>query len=24
LFTKRPSDEVLYNAFEKPIENEIK
>ena len=24
LFTKRPSDEILYNAFEKPIENEIK
>ncbi len=24
LFTKRPSDEVIYNAFEKPIENEIK
>lgn len=24
LFTKKPDDSVLYNAFEKPIENEIK
>ncbi len=24
LFTKKPSDEILYNAFDKPIENEIK
>ncbi len=23
-FTKKPSDEILYNAFDKPIENEIK
>ena len=23
LFTKKPSDEALYNAFEKPIENEV-
>ena len=23
LFTKKPSDEVIYNAFEKPIENEV-
>ena len=23
-FTKKPSDEILYEAFEKPIENEIK
>ena len=24
LFTKKPSDEILYQAFEQPIENEIK
>lgn len=24
LLTKKPSDEAIYNAFEKPIENEIK
>ena len=24
LFTKKPSDEILYEAFDKPIENEIK
>lgn len=24
LLTKKPSDEVIYNAFDKPIENEIK
>ncbi len=23
LFTKKPSDEAIYNAFEKPIENEV-
>ena len=23
-FTKKPSDELLYNAFDKPLENEIK
>jgi hypothetical protein len=22
-FTKKPSDEILYDAFDKPIENEI-
>jgi SSS family solute:Na+ symporter len=24
LLTKKPSNEVIYNAFDKPIENEIK
>lgn len=23
LLTKKPSDEAIYNAFEKPIENEV-
>jgi len=23
LLTKKPSDETIYNAFEKPIENEV-
>lgn len=23
LFTRKPSDEAIYNAFEKPIENEV-
>ena len=24
LLTKRPSDEIIYEAFDKPLENEIK